>query len=186
MDRRFFLSNALVRRGSWNRRSRRPRRRRLRSDVHRRLQVRPAARRRRLGIGPRPSAALYDRRADPLLHHLRRLLPLEVPLDPLDDVGFDGAHVIAHVANTHGLEERDQRLLVHVELLGDLVDPDFAHAPRSTLTNPLHPSARATRCGHSVHRRGASGRTGHRHRAPDRAAFPGAPRNCKKPTGPTL
>jgi hypothetical protein len=61
-------------------------------------------------------------------------------LDPLDHVGFDSAHVIAHVAYTHGLEERNQRLLVHVELLGDLVDPDFAHAPRSNVNQSASPS----------------------------------------------
>jgi hypothetical protein len=49
----------------------------------------------------------------------------------LDHVGFNSAHVIAHIADSHGLEERDERLLIHVELLGDFVDPNLAHAPRS-------------------------------------------------------
>src|SRR6185437_17133635 len=49
------------------------------------------------------------------------------------------AHVIAHVADAHGLEERDQRLLIHVQLLGDFVDPNLAHAPRSTFDRPTPP-----------------------------------------------
>ena len=81
-------------------------------------------------------AALHDRRADPLLDDLGRLLPLEVALHALDHVAFDGAHVVAHVAEPHGLEERDERLLIHVELLRDLVDPNLAHAPRSSIDKP--------------------------------------------------
>jgi hypothetical protein len=61
----------------------------------------------------------------------------------LDHVSLDGAHVIAHVADSHGLKERDERLLIHVELLGDFVDPNFAHAPRST-TFKSHSAAAST------------------------------------------
>jgi hypothetical protein len=96
--------------------------------------------RRGLRLGAAGRAALDHRGADPLLDHLGRLLPLEVPLDALDNVGLDSAHVVAHVANAHGLEERDERLLVHVELLSDLVDPDFAHAPRSNVIQSASPN----------------------------------------------
>ena len=74
--------------------------------------------------------------AHALLDDLWSLLPLQMTLHPLDDVGLDGAHVIAHVADAHGLEERDQRLLIHVQLLGDLVDPNLTHAPRSKFDRP--------------------------------------------------
>src|SRR4051812_26413657 len=50
-------------------------------------------------------------------------------LETLDNLGLHGAHVIAHVADPHGLEEPNQGLLIHVELLGYLVDPNLTHAP---------------------------------------------------------
>lgn len=62
----------------------------------------------------RPTPALDHRGSNPLLYDLGGLLPLEVAFDALDDVGLDSAHVVAHVADSHGLKERDQRLLVHV------------------------------------------------------------------------
>jgi hypothetical protein len=62
-------------------------------------------------------------------------LSLEVSLDALDGIRLDGAHIVLHIADTHGLEERHQRLLIHVELLCDFIHPDFAHAPRSSIDN---------------------------------------------------
>jgi hypothetical protein len=71
---------------------------------------------------------------DLFLNNVVGLLALEVALDAFDNVALHGAHVIANVADAHGLEERDERLLIHVQLLGDLIHPNFAHAPRSTFT----------------------------------------------------
>jgi hypothetical protein len=58
-----------------------------------------------------------------------------VSLHALYGIGLDGAHIILHIADTHGLEERYKRLLIHVELLRDFIHPDFAHAPRSSIDN---------------------------------------------------
>jgi hypothetical protein len=71
-------------------------------------------------------------RTDALLVDLGSLLPLEVPLEALHDVALDSAHVVAHLGDPQRLEERDQLLLIHLQILGDLVDPLLAHAPRST------------------------------------------------------
>jgi len=79
--------------------------------------------------------SLHNRRTNALLDHFGRLLSLEVPLDALYGIGLDGAHIVLHIADTHGLEERHERLLVHVELLRDFIHPDFAHAPRSSIDN---------------------------------------------------
>jgi hypothetical protein len=88
----------------------------------------------------RARAALHHRGADPLFLDDRRLLSFQVSLDDaLSDLLLDRAHMIAHIANPTGLEERYERLRIHIVLLGELVNPNFAHSTRSTFTRPIHP-----------------------------------------------
>jgi hypothetical protein len=66
----------------------------------------------------------------------------------VSDVLLDGAHVITHIVHAIRLEERYERFLIHVVLLGELVHPNFAHSTRSTLTRlPTHTAHTAIRGG---------------------------------------
>jgi hypothetical protein len=82
-------------------------------------RLRSARRWNALALDAAAGSPLDNGRTNPLFHHLRRPLPLEVALqNPVSDVLLDGAHVITHIVHAIRLEERYERFLIHVVLLG--------------------------------------------------------------------
>jgi hypothetical protein len=68
---------------------------------------------------------------DALLDGRRSLRLLELPLDALDHVGADRAHVVSNVRNAVRLQKRDERLVVQAEVASDLVNPELLAHPAS-------------------------------------------------------
>jgi len=54
-------------------------------------------------------------------------LALELALDALDRLGFDGAHMVFHVGKTERLEHGDHVLVGQAEIPSDLVYAHFVH-----------------------------------------------------------
>src|SRR5258708_35973471 len=58
-----------------------------------------------------------------------------MPAHPFDELGVDGAHVVANFTEPHRLDQGAQHLLLHAQFLRNLVHPDLAH--RSSATTPF-------------------------------------------------
>jgi glycogen operon protein len=55
------------------------------------------------------------------------LLLLEVALDALDGLRTNRTHVVACLGHAHGLQQRNEGLVVHAQVLGHLVDSQLGH-----------------------------------------------------------